>query len=101
MRRALLALANPAHGDAQTQKENRQTDTGLLRSGVEERRRLMLVRIEAPHFVCGIVLENEVVVEAAPIVNYMLEQKWSADKVRRYIKVKRWRARVIKERKHG
>lgn len=54
----------------------------------------MLARIEAPHFVCGIVLRGSAVVEAAPIVRYMIG--WQARKVRSYCDGKGWRiARVI------
>jgi hypothetical protein len=55
----------------------------------------MLVRVEAPHFVAGIVLENDEVTRAAPIL------KWTLGKdrayLRTYFRTKGWRATVIKE----
>lgn len=39
----------------------------------------MLAAIDAPHFYAGIVLESDIVIEAAPIVKYMKE--WLRDKV--------------------
>lgn len=38
-----------------------------------------MLRIEAPNFVAGVVLENERVVETAPILRYMLG--WTAARV--------------------
>lgn len=40
---------------------------------------MVLVRIEAPHFVAGIVFDRRRVVEAAPIVRYM--RGWLAERV--------------------
>lgn len=37
----------------------------------------VLAAIDAPHFFCGIVLQNDKVIEAAPIVGYMKRGKWS------------------------
>jgi len=54
---------------------------------------MMLARIVAPHFVCGIVLNGARVHEAAPIVKYMTG--WTAKQVRAYCDRKDWRvARV-------
>ena len=50
----------------------------------------MLIRIVAPYFVAGIVLEEGVVIEAAPIVRYMMG--WSGMRVRSYAKRKHWTA---------
>ena len=52
----------------------------------------MLAQIDAPHFCAGIVLRDEHVVEAAPIVGYM--KRWSRDRVREYCRRKGWRVRV-------
>ena len=46
--------------------------------------------IDAPHFYAGIVLRGDVVIEAAPIVDYMAAERWSGDKVRDYCKHKGW-----------
>lgn len=47
-----------------------------------------LAAIDAPHFYAGIVLQNDRVVEAANIVQYMRRQKWTRDRVRDYCKAK-------------
>lgn len=54
-----------------------------------------LAQIEAPHFSAGIVLFDDVVVEAAPIVGYMKKGKWTRERVRDYCKGKGWRVSVI------
>jgi len=48
-----------------------------------------VIRIEAPHFVAGVVLEQGVVVRAAPILSYM--RGWTRVRVMRYCDSKRWR----------
>lgn len=55
----------------------------------------MLARIEAPHFVAGIVLKNDVVVIAADILKYM--GGWTREQVRNYCNTKGWRVTVVKE----
>lgn len=52
-----------------------------------------LARIVAPHFCAGIVLWDDKVVEAAPIVKYM--RKWSRAKVRDYCADKGWKISVV------
>lgn len=52
----------------------------------------VLVRIVAPHFVCGVVLEGDTIVEAAPIVGYMLGR--NGDWLRAYARRKGWRCTV-------
>lgn len=47
-----------------------------------------LARIEAPHFVAGIVARNGRVAEAAPIVRYMVG--WNGQRVADYCRRKRW-----------
>lgn len=54
-----------------------------------------LAQIDAPHFCCGIVLWDNVVVEAAPIVRYM--RKWSRERVRAYCADKGWSVTVVHE----
>lgn len=48
----------------------------------------VLARICAKHFVAGIVLRGAVVIEAAPIVRYMLG--WHARRVASYCRSKGW-----------
>jgi hypothetical protein len=56
-----------------------------------------LAQIEAPYFTAGIVLFDDVVVEAADIVHYMKKYKWHRMRVRNYCNVKGWRVSVIYE----
>jgi hypothetical protein len=55
----------------------------------------ILAAIDSPHFFAGIVLFDNVVVEAAPIVAYMKKDKWSRERVRDYCKTKGWTVTVI------
>lgn len=66
---------------------------GLLKAESRVGLALMLAAVDAPHFYCGIVLKNDVVILAAPIVKYM--RGWSRDKVRTYCKQKGWKISVI------
>jgi hypothetical protein len=56
----------------------------------------ILAEIDAPHFNCGIVLQDNKVIEAADIVRYM--RGWTRDRVRTYCAGKKWRVSVIEER---
>jgi hypothetical protein len=50
---------------------------------------MRILTIDAPHFNAGIVVnDNELVIKAAPIVNYML--LWSLSRVRLYVAKKGW-----------
>jgi hypothetical protein len=53
----------------------------------------MLAGIDAPHFNCAIVLQDDRVTRAAPIVRYMLG--WSRAQVRDYCAKKGWKISVI------
>lgn len=57
----------------------------------------ILATIDAPHFCAGVVLWNDRVVEAAPIIGYMKKQKWTRDRVRTYCKEKNWKVSVVYE----
>lgn len=48
-------------------------------------------------FCAGIVLCDDVVVVAAPIVGYMKRQKWTRDMVREYCHSKRWSVVVVRK----
>lgn len=54
-----------------------------------------LLRIVAPHFVAGIILRDDVVIKAAPIVRYMAVNKWSYWRVFGYCQEKAWSLEVI------
>lgn len=57
----------------------------------------LLASIRAPHFTAGVVLWDDKVVEAAPIVLYMKTGKWTRDRVRDYCKIKGWNISVVYE----
>lgn len=54
---------------------------------------MKIIRIVAPHFVAGALLEPSGVVRTAPIIKYMVG--WTRDKVFGYCKSKGWSAEVI------
>lgn len=56
----------------------------------------ILASIKAPHFYCGIVLWDDVVVQTAPIVRKALHGK-TRDYVRDYCARKGWQVSVIDE----
>ncbi|WP_334358420.1 MULTISPECIES: hypothetical protein [unclassified Bradyrhizobium] len=58
-----------------------------------------MATIDAPHFNAGIVLWDDRVVEAAPIVGYMKKQKWTRDRVRDYCREMGWQISVVWEMK--
>lgn len=53
-----------------------------------------LVRIVSDHFAAGIVVKDDKVILAAPILKYMTG--WSSDRVRQYVSKKGWGAFVVK-----
>ncbi len=53
----------------------------------------MLVRVVAPHFVAGLVVEDGKVTEAAPILRYTLG--WPQQKASRYFRSKGWKAHIL------
>ena len=55
----------------------------------------LLAQISAPHFCAGIVLWDDKVVEAAPIIGYM--KKWPRARVRDYCQQKSWQVSVVYE----
>jgi hypothetical protein len=55
----------------------------------------ILVAIDAPHFYAGIVLHDDVVIEAADIVKYM--RRCTRGRVRKYCAGKGWKVSVMSE----
>jgi len=55
----------------------------------------ILASIRSDHFTAGIVLWDDKVVEAAPIIGYMKKRKWSRDAVRNYCKAQGWEISVV------
>jgi hypothetical protein len=53
----------------------------------------ILAQIRADKFTAGIVLWDDKVVEAAPIVKYM--KRWSRDRVREYCAKRKWTISVV------
>jgi hypothetical protein len=54
-----------------------------------------LAQIHGDKFHAGIVLFDDVVVEAAPIVRFMKRGKWSRDRVREHCRTKGWTVEVV------
>jgi hypothetical protein len=54
-----------------------------------------LAQIKAPHFTAGLVLRDDHVIEAAPIIGYMARQRWTRTRVRAYCAEKGWRVVVV------
>jgi hypothetical protein len=52
--------------------------------------------IQAPHFYAGIVFQDEIVVESAPIISYM--KGWSREKVEQYVQHKHWHINRVPEK---
>ena len=55
----------------------------------------ILAQVQAPGFAAGIVLWDDKVVEAAPILRYMRKGVWSRKRVREYCKDRGWKVVVI------
>jgi hypothetical protein len=53
----------------------------------------LLVRVVAPHFVAGLVLEDDRCTEAAPILAWAIH--WRRDALRAYFRRKHWRATIL------
>jgi hypothetical protein len=58
----------------------------------------ILAQITAEHFTAGLVLHDDNVVEAAPIIGYMQRGRWTRAVVRDYCARKGWAIKVIHER---
>lgn len=56
----------------------------------------ILAQITAPHFTAGLVLHDDQVVEAAPIIGYMQKGRWTRTVVRDYCERKGWAIAVVK-----
>ena len=56
-----------------------------------------LAQIKAPHFTAGLVLLDDLVVEAAPIISYMVKNHWTRSDVRDYCRDKGWTISVVRE----
>jgi hypothetical protein len=59
-----------------------------------------LIRITAPHFVAGLVVSKHPdgvwrAFDAAPILFYMVKQRWTLDQVENYLTRKKWTWEVL------
>lgn len=64
----------------------------------------ILAQIKAPEpkpFTAGIVLWDDRVVEAAPIVYYMKREKWTRYRVRSYCAARGWTVEVVYEQERS
>lgn len=55
----------------------------------------ILAVIDAPHFHAGLVLWDDVCVEAAPIIGYMKKGKWTRQRIRSFVGKKGWTISVV------
>ena len=56
---------------------------------------------KAKPFSAGIVLFDDVVVEAAPIIGFMKKNKFTRDQVREYCRAKGWEINVVYEQRRS
>ncbi len=54
---------------------------------------MTLIRIVAPHFVAGVVIDGNCLIRLAPIVHYM--HSWSASRAKEYCEQKGWAWEVL------
>lgn len=59
----------------------------------------ILAAIDAPHFMAGVVLQNDRVVGAADIVKYM--RGWTRKRMRDYCASKGWHVSIVSESRRG
>jgi len=55
----------------------------------------IVISITAPDFCCGLVIRDDVVVRAAPIIGYMARLHWSAARVSAYCRKRGWRFEIV------
>jgi len=58
----------------------------------------LLAQVSAPHFTAGLVLWDDDVVEAAPIIAFMQRGRWTRAVVRDYCERKGWTIAVVRQR---
>jgi hypothetical protein len=56
-----------------------------------------LAQINGDKFTAGIVLHDDVVIDAAPVIGYMKRQKWTRGRVREYCRKNGWKVSVVHE----
>jgi hypothetical protein len=58
---------------------------------------LAQIRSDNPPFTAGLVLHDDDVVEAAPIIGYMKRGKWTRAVVREYCEKRGWKISVVRQ----
>lgn len=58
---------------------------------------LAQIRSDNPSLTAGLVLHDDVVVEAAPIIGYMKRANWTRAVVRAYCEKRGWQIRVVRQ----
>jgi len=51
-------------------------------------------------FTAGLVLQDNVVVETAPIIGYMKRDHWTRDRVRQHCRARGWKIKVVYKKRH-
>lgn len=54
-----------------------------------------IISITADHFSAGLVLENDEIVQAAPIVYWMLTNRFNKKDIQNYCRRKKWKCEVV------
>lgn len=72
-------------------------DLDAVSSGQPKHKRRSFVRVTAPHFVAGVEIVDGVVVRAAPILAYMVRDKWTEQRLVKYIGSVRWKMEFLDE----
>lgn len=72
---------------------------GIMHLGMEDAAMTKIIEtlalIDGPNFWAGIILWDDVVIEAAPIVKFMKKKRWTRDMVREHCRRKHWTVSVI------
>jgi len=59
---------------------------------------LAQIHCPAPRaFTAGLILQDNIVVETAPILGYMKRQRWTRDRVRKHCREKGWSIVVVNQ----
>ena len=61
----------------------------------------ILAQIQSSHFTAGLVLWDDEVIEAAPIIHYMKRGRWTRAVVRDYCERKGWKISVVYEQRRA
>lgn len=63
---------------------------------------LAQIRASKPRqFTAGIVLWNDIVIEAAPVLHFMKRGGWTRDRVRKHCETKGWEISIVHQMRRG